>query len=79
MGVAFQPYVQPLLPIISQHMTYAHSKQIRKFALRTFRNMLIAIGEPQNIQLFQEAFPMFVTQINTALSKMDKKNAKLYI
>lgn len=41
--------------------------------------MLIAIGEPHNIQLFQEAFPMFVTQINTALSKMDKKNAKLYI
>ena len=60
-------------------MTYAHSKQIRKFALKTFRNMLIAIGEPNNISLFQEAFPVYVAQINAALNKMDKKNAKLYI
>jgi len=49
MGSAFAPYVEPLLPIIAAHMTYTHSHSIRKFALRTFKNMLIAIGEPQNV------------------------------
>lgn len=53
MGSAFAPYVEPLLPIISAHMTYAHSHAIRKFALKTFKNMLISIGEPHNIQLFK--------------------------
>ena len=52
MGTAFAPYVEPLLPIITAHMTYTHSHAIRKFALKTFKNMLIAVGEQYNIQLF---------------------------
>jgi len=49
MGSTFAPYVEPLLPIICAHMTYNHSNAIRKFALKTFKNMLIAVGEPYNI------------------------------
>jgi len=52
MGRAFAPFVEPLLPIISQHMAYDHSKCIRKLALKTFKFMLIAVGEPRNTQLF---------------------------
>lgn len=46
MGTAFAPYVEPLLPIVSEHMAYQHSKAIRKFALKTFKSMLVAVGEP---------------------------------
>lgn len=60
MGNSFAPYVEPLLPIIIEHMTYTHSKAIRKYALKTFKNMLIAVGETHNISLFQQAFPMYV-------------------
>ena len=45
MGTAFAPFVEPLLPIISQHMSYDHSKAIRKSSLKTFKNMLVAVGE----------------------------------
>ena len=51
MGTAFAPFVEPTLPIISQHMSYEHSKAIRKLSLKTFKNMLIAVGEPRNIEL----------------------------
>ena len=41
--------------------------------------MLVAVGEPLNIQLFQQAFPTYVQQIVAGLSKMDKKAVKLYV
>ena len=71
MGTAFAPYCEPLLPIITEHMTYSHSKAIRKYALKTFKNILIALGEPNNITLFQQAFPVYLAQINAGLNKMD--------
>lgn len=49
LGKAFAPFVEPLLPIVSQHMSYDHSKAIRKYALKIFKSMLVAVGEPQNI------------------------------
>jgi hypothetical protein len=49
MGSFFRPFVAPLLPIITQHMVYQHSSKIRKFALTTFKNILIALGEDENI------------------------------
>lgn len=52
MGSAFAPYAAQLLPVITSHMTYPDSRQIRKFALKTFRNILVAVGEPQNVGLF---------------------------
>ena len=63
LGKAFAPFVEPLLPIVSSHMTFAHSKAIRKSALKTFKSMLVAVGEPQNVQLFQSAVPMYFEQI----------------
>ena len=60
---AFQPFVEPLLPIVTSHMAYEHSKGIRKLAMRTFEYMLNAVGEPQNTQLFQQSFPMYVEQL----------------
>lgn len=79
MGTSFAPYCEPLLPVVSAHMTYAHSKVIRKKALMTFRHILVAMGEPNNLRLFQEAFPTYTSQIADAHKKMDKKLTKLYI
>ena len=45
MGTAFAPYCEQMLPIITQHMTYEYSHQIKKFSLKTFSNLLVAIGE----------------------------------
>ena len=63
MGLAFAPYVEPLLPIVLEHMVYQHSKGIRKLALKTFKHLLVAVGEPQNTQLFQQAFPLYLEQL----------------
>ena len=52
MGQAFAPYSEPLVPIMVANMTYKFSKAIRKFAMSTLNNILSAIGEPLNLQLF---------------------------
>lgn len=49
MGKAFAPYVEPLMPIVVNHMTFDHSKAIKKLALKSFTNLLIAAGEPVNV------------------------------
>lgn len=77
MGAAFAPYALQLLPVISSHMSYPDSRQIRKFALKTFKNILVAVGEPNNIALFQQHLHLFTDQITLYLNKMDKKNVKL--
>lgn len=46
LGKAFAPFVEPLLPIVSKHMVFAHSKAIKKCALAIFKSMLVAVGEP---------------------------------
>ena len=63
MGESFSPFVEPILPIISEHMRFEYSKEIRKSALDTFDNILEAIGESRNVNLFQEAFPMYLEQL----------------
>ena len=60
-------------------MSYEHSKAIRKFALKTFKNMLVAVGESQNISLLQQAMPMYVEQLQKALTRHDDKTAKILI
>lgn len=60
MGDAFAPYAAHVLQTVAEHMTYAHSHQIRKFALKTFKNILVAVGEQQNVQLFQRYLPVFM-------------------
>jgi len=60
MGSEFAPYVAPLLPVITTLMIYQHSHQIRKFSLKTFNNILRAVGESQNVGLFQQAFTVYL-------------------
>ena len=79
MGTAFAPFVEPILPIISQHMSYEHSRAIRKCSLRIFRSMLVAVGEPRNVELLQQSMPMYVEQLTKALSRHDEKTAKILI
>lgn len=67
MGTAFAPYVEPLLPIITAHMPFEYNKAIRKFALKTFKNLLIAMGEPTNVQYLQQSLPMYIEQLNKNL------------
>ena len=74
---SFQPFVEPLLPIVTSHMAYEHSKGIRKLALKTFEYMLNAVGEPHNTQLFQQSFPMYVEQLQKALSRHDDKSVRI--
>ena len=55
MGKAFAPFIQDnaeLLKIVADHMTYRPNKAIRKNALKTFKNILVAVGYPQNRILF---------------------------
>ena len=79
MGKAFAPFVDQLLPIISQNMANEHSKAIRKLSLKTFMSMLVAVGEPRNVELFQQSIPMYVEQLTKALSRHDEKTAKILI
>ena len=45
-------------------MMYAYLlEQKWKDALKIFKSELVAVGEPQNIQLLQQAFPMYIEQL----------------
>ena len=54
MGKAFASYVESgeLLKIVANHMTFKENKAIRKNAMKIFKNILIAVGYPQNKTLF---------------------------
>ena len=52
LGSSFAPFVEPLLPVVTKYMSFDAHKVIKKFAFRTFTNMLTALGEPNNVQLF---------------------------
>ena len=60
-------------------MTFEHSKAIKKLAHKTFTNMLVATGEPHNIEMMQSAFPLYVENIQLALTRHDEKKAKMLI
>jgi hypothetical protein len=79
MGTAFAPYVEPLMPIVFSHMNFDHSKGIKKLALKSFTNMLVAAGEPQNIQMMQQSFSLYTDNIEKALTRHDEKQAKIMI
>ena len=79
MGTAFAPYVEPLMPIIVSHMAFDHSKAIKKLALKSFTNMLVAAGEPHNIHLMQQSFSLYTENIEKALARHDEKLAKIMI
>jgi hypothetical protein len=79
MGRAFAPYVEPLMPIIVAHMTFDHSRAIKKFALKSFTNFLVAAGEPANIGMMQASFHLYTENLEKALSRHDEKQAKIMV
>jgi len=79
MKQAFAPYVEPLLPIVTEYMGYEGHKVVKKFAFRIFKNMLVAVGEPQNISLFQQSFPLFVDQANKHFERKMRKKLKIIV
>ena len=79
MGAAFAPYVEPILPIITAHMPFEYNKAIRKFALKTFKNLLIAMGEPTNVQYLQQSLPMYIEQLNKNLYSKNQRVVKMLL
>ena len=49
MGAAFVPYSEAMLPIMIENMNYQYSKAIRKYAMKTINNIMVAVGEPSNV------------------------------
>lgn len=76
MGTAFAPYSEAILPIVIENMNYMYSTVIRKHSMKTMNNVLLSIGEPQNISLFLNLFPLFTAAITKALEKEDLKEIK---
>jgi hypothetical protein len=79
MGKSFAPYVEPLLPIVREHVAYDYNKKIRSFALKILNSMLISVGEPNNIQIFQDSVPIFFQQLEKSLTRKDEKVTKVLI
>lgn len=47
--------------------------------MKTINNILAAVGEPNNITLFVNLFPMFVTMMNKSIEKEDLKELKIIL
>ena len=52
MGTALAPYSEEIYKLMSDHIQYNLSKQIRKFSFKTIVNILKAVKEPQNVTYF---------------------------
>jgi len=79
MGSAFTPYVDAILPIMIEHMTYFYSKAVRKFSMKTINNILTALGEPKNVTLFLSLLPTFTSVISKSLEREDLKELKIVL
>jgi len=73
---AFAPYCEQILPIMVEHMSYKFSRTIRKYAMKTVCNILVAVGEPMNVTLFKNLFPIFVELLKKAADAQDLKELK---
>lgn len=76
MGESFQPYVDDVLPIMMKHLDYT-SRAVRKHALKTLANLIVARGESQNLLLFRQIFDALALRIIVANKKQDVKELKL--
>lgn len=52
LGTSFAPYCEVVLPIMLQDISYKFSKAIRKYAMKTCVNILKAVAEPINVNVF---------------------------
>jgi hypothetical protein len=76
MGKAFEPHVEKVLPVLFAHMK-DNSKILRKLVYKTFQYLLIAKGEPGNIELFQRIYSQFAMSILVTNASGDIKQLKL--
>lgn len=52
LGTSFAPFCETVLPIALQDISYVYSLKIRKFAMKICVNILHAVGEPLNVNIF---------------------------
>ena len=76
MGQSFKPYVDKILPIMMSHLDYT-SRAVRKHAMKTLANLIIALGEPDNLVLFRKIFDSLALKILVVNKKQDVKELKL--
>jgi hypothetical protein len=61
---SFAPYCEAILPIMLENIAFKFSEALRKQALKTCVNILHAVDEPINVNVFQGAlYPALITQI----------------
>jgi hypothetical protein len=60
MGKVFSPYCETILPSMVENLSYQYSKEVRKNSLKTIQHILFAVGEPTNVTLFKNIFPMII-------------------
>lgn len=63
MAQSFAPYCETILPIMTSNINYVYSKAIRKYSLKTIVNILYAVGEPNNVALMKNLFPVLTIMI----------------
>lgn len=79
LGTAFAPYSEAILPIMIENMNYQYSKGVRKYSMKTINNILTAVGEPSNVNLFVNLLPTFMTMITKSLEREDLKELKIIL
>lgn len=79
LGTAFAPYSEAILPIMIENMNYQYSKGVRKYSMKTINNILTAVGEPNNVNLFMNLLPTFMTMITKSLEREDLKELKIIL
>jgi hypothetical protein len=59
---SFAPYCEAVLPIMLENFAFKFSEALRKQALKTCVNILHAVSEPINVNVFQVAlYPALIT------------------
>ena len=80
LGTSFGPYCETVLPIMVENMSYQFSKKVRKFAMKTLNNMLTAVGEPNNVQLFSGTLlPLVMQTLQKNVERQDLKELKVIL
>lgn len=79
MGTSFAPYAEVTLPIMIENLSYVYSKAIRKYAMGTILNIQVAVGEPNNVTLFKNILPFYVTLISKNIEREDVKELKVVL
>ena len=77
---SFAPYCEAVLPIMLENFAFKFSEALRKQALKTCVNILHAVSEPINVNVFQVAlYPALITQIQKSYEIKDLKALKTLI